>query len=248
MLKDPAEIRAAYSTTGTAEDYIDRRFTSAWGSVMHAAQVNVLNEVIRAERVKRVLEVAPGPARLSRDVSGFERGCLCEFNDSMLQVARRRLKDANGRWRIVRGDAFHLPFQASDFDMVYTFRFIRHFEAPERTILYRQIRSVLKTNGLFVFDAVSRKVGYASRVRDGLEKHPVYDEFYEPDQLKQELAAHGFTPISLTDVIRHMRLQMHIQVLVGPRSSPLARWLIAMLEKIPGDPLEWVMVCRKTAD
>lgn len=247
MLKQPEEIRGAYSQPATAEEYIDRRFTSAWGSVMHAAQVRVINEVIRTHGVKRVLEVAPGPARLSHEVTGFEHGCLCEFNESMLQVARRRLGGPHGRWRIVRGDAFRLPFQPPlGFDMVYTFRFIRHFELPERAALYKQVRSVLKDDGLFVFDAVNVKVGPASRVRDGLEKHPLYDEFYEANALKRELVEHGFTPVSLTDVIRHMRVQTWIQVLVGPRSWTFARLLIALLEYLPGQPLEWVVVCHKT--
>jgi SAM-dependent methyltransferase len=247
VLKHPDEIRAAYSRDDTAEDYIDRRFTSAWGSVMHAGQLKVINDVIRAHGVKRVLEIAPGPARLSREVTGFEKGYLCEFNDSMVQVARRRIAGRPAPWRIVRGDAFHLPFgTAAHLDLVYTFRFIRHFEAPEREAIYRQIRSVLKPGGLLIFDAVNVRVGLPSRQRDGLEHHPLYDEFYEPGALQEELTRHGFTPLSLTDVIRHMRVQQWIQVLVGPRSSGLARQLIALLERVPGDPLEWVVVCRKT--
>ena len=246
MLKRPEEIRDAYAQTDTAEEYIDKRFTSAWGSVVHATQVRVINEVIRAYGVKRVLELAPGPARLSSDVSGFERGYLCEFNDSMLRVARQRLAETNGRWQIVRGDAFHLPFR-QPLDMVYTFRFIRHFEAADRAALCRQVRSVLKDGGLFVFDAVNVKVGQPAVKRNGLDKHRIYDEFYRRDALQQELLQHGFIPLSLTDVIRHMTLQQQIQVLVAPRSNGLARRLIELLEYVPGQPLEWVVVCRKAS-
>jgi SAM-dependent methyltransferase len=246
MLKQPDEIRGAYSETRTAEEYVDRRFASAWGSVMHHAQVNVVNAVIRTHQVQRVLEIAPGPARLSRDVFGFARGYLCEFNESMVEVARRRLAGTN-RWHIVRADGFHLPFPpTSNLDLVYTFRFIRHFEGANRTALYRQIRSVLKDRGLFVFDAVTLAVGLAARKRDGLETHPIYDEFYEPEVLKRELGEHGFTVLSMTDVIRHVRLQHQIQVLVAPRWNGLARQLIKVLEHVPGYPLEWVVVCQKT--
>ena len=248
MLKQPWEIRRAYADTQVAEEYIDTRFKSAWGSVMHAAQVAVVNQAIQRHGVRRVLEIAPGPARLSRDVSGFEHGFLCEYNDSMLQVARRRLAATDAQWAIVRGDAFHLPFAApAGLDMVYSFRFIRHFEAADRVSLYRQIRSVLKEDGLLVFDAVNRSAGLAARVRDGLDLHPVYDEFYSREQLTSELAAQGFTVLSLTEVMRHMALQQRIQILVGPRSHNLARQLIALLERVPGDPLEWIVVCRKNS-
>ena len=246
MLKQPDEIRGAYSETQTAEQYIDKRFVSAWGSVLHAAQVRVLNDVIRTHGVKRVLELAPGPARLSRDVTGFERGYLCEFNDSMLQVARQRLASANGRWQIVRGDAFRLPFRPSlNLDLVYTFRFVRHFEATDRGALYHQIRSVLRDGGLFVFDAVNVEVGLPWRMREGLDQHHIYDEFYRPEVLKDELRQYGFTPLALNDVIRHMSAQQLIQVLVGPRSNSLARRLIRFLEYVPGQPLEWIVVCQK---
>jgi SAM-dependent methyltransferase len=165
----------------------------------------------------------------------------------MLRVARRRLTGAAIPWQIVRGDAFRLPFRPSlDLDMVYSFRFVRHFEADNRAALYRQVRSVLKDGGLFVFDAVNVKVGLPAQIREGREKYPIYDEFYTPDGLTQELVQHGFTPLSLTEVMRHMTLQQRIQVLVGPRSHGLARRLISLLEYVPGQPLEWVAVYRKT--
>lgn len=247
MLKQPAEIRGAYSATGTAEEYVDKRFTSAWGSVVHAAQVTLVNDLVRDHQVKRVLEIAPGPARVSSEIVGFDRGYLCEFNQSMLTVARRRLKGSGGRWRLVQGDGFQLPFKpALDLDLVYTFRFVRHFEMHDRATIYQQVRSVLRDGGLFVFDAVNVKVGLPARQREGHDHYPIYDEFYTPASLREELASHGFTLLSLTDVMRHMTAQQQIQVLVGPRSFGLARRLISWLEYLPGQPLEWVAVCRKT--
>lgn len=246
MLKQPDEIRGAYSETATAEQYIDTRFRSAWGSVLHASQVSAINAVIRDHGVRQVLEIAPGPARLSHDVTGFERGYLCEFNESMLNVARRRLADAD-RWTLVRGDAFRLPFRAqAALDLVYTFRFIRHFEAADRRRLYGEVQSVLKPGGFFVFDAVTAAVGLPARQREGAENTPIFDEFYDAPALEAELAANGFTLVALVDVIRHMRAQQAIQVLVGPRAPGLARALIQFLEYVPGTPLEWIVVCRRT--
>jgi ubiquinone/menaquinone biosynthesis C-methylase UbiE len=242
-LKKPREIQDAYSDERVAEDYIDARFTSAWGSVIHAAQVKAVNDAIGRHRVARVLEIAPGPARLSREVTGFDRGYLCEFNDAMLQVAQRRLAGAS-QWTLVRGDGFHLPFgDQSAFDMVYTFRFIRHFEQADRSAIYRQIRRVLKSQGLLVFDAVNRTAAPA-----GADSYRIHDVLYTRETLIRELADNGFEPLSFTDVIRHMWLQYRLQLLVGPRADRLARLLIGGLEFVPGEPLEWVVVCRKIAD
>lgn len=241
-LKTPDEIRGAYSADATADAYIDGRFTSAWGSVQHAAQVRVVNDIIRRHGVERVLEIAPGPGRLSRDVRGFTHGVLCEFNDAMLRVARQRLAAEPLPWRLVRGDGFRLPVAPGRFDLVYSFRFIRHFELDERARLYEQVRTALNGGGLFVFDAVNVAVDLPSR---GTEPSPIHDVFYTAGEIRAELAAHGFEPVALVDVIRHFTLQRWLQIVVAPRSYGLAHRLIAALEHVPGDPLEWVVVCRK---
>ena len=241
-LKLPDEIRGAYSDADTAEAYIENRFTSAWGSVIHEAQVRVVNEAVRHHGAARVLEIAPGPARLSAEVNGFVRGYLCEFNDSMLRVAKRRLA-GDTRWSLVQGDGFRLPFsQSSALDLVYTFRFILHFEQADRSLIYREIRSVLKDDGLLIFDAVNQRGAPA-----GADRYRIHDVLYTRDMLERELVDHGFTPLSYTDIIRQMWLQYRLQLLVAPRSTRLARLLIRSLERVPGEPLEWVVVCRKTA-
>jgi SAM-dependent methyltransferase len=245
-LKQPGEIRAAYAETATAEEYVDKRFASAWGSVLHAGQVRAINRVIQQHGAERVLEIAPGPGRLSAEVTGFSHGYLCEFNASMVQVARRRVGQAGSRWRLVRGDGFHLPFSAeARFDLVYSFRFIRHFEPSDRTALYAQIHSVLRPGGLVVFDAVNVDVDLPARTRNGPDASPIHDVFYTRQQLQDELRGHGFEPVAFVDIMRHWTLQRWIQIVVAPRSQGLARRLIASLEHIPGDPLEWVVTCRK---
>lgn len=252
-LKNREEIRDAYAVTHVAEEYIDKRFGSAWGSVLHEAQVRVVNEVVRTYSVNRILEIAPGPARLSGGIVGFTQGYLCDANEHMLRVARRRLEQARAqdgeasardRWRLIQGDAFNLPFRGP-FDMVCAFRFIRHFEPHDRVALYAQIHSVLKENGLFVFDAVNLTVALPWRKKEGLDKHPVYDELFRRDALVQELNANGFRVLSLTEVIRHMTLQHWVQVFIGPRSHWIAKRLIQLLECVAGQPLEWIGVCQK---
>src|SRR5688572_31290439 len=89
-LKRPDLIRQAYSKDETAEAYVEERFQSGWGALLHRAQVAAVNEVIRQHGVKTVLEIAPGPARLSAEISGFDHGVLCEYNQSMITVARDR--------------------------------------------------------------------------------------------------------------------------------------------------------------
>jgi SAM-dependent methyltransferase len=219
--------------------------------------VRAVNRIIRQHRVHQVLEVAPGPGRLSCHVSGFERGVLCDANLEMLTVARLRLEQpseaphgpashTHGAWRTVAGDAFRLPFRDT-FDLVYTFRFLRHFEPRDRSRLYAQIGSRLRPGGLFVFDAVNASVALPIRRNEGNAAYPIYDALYQRESLLHELRQHGFDVLGLIPVMRHMRLQHLIQVVVGPRSTPVAHAAIRWLEWLPGHPLEWIVVAQKSA-
>jgi SAM-dependent methyltransferase len=221
--------------------------------VFHAAQLGVIQKAIRRYRVKDVLEIAPGPGRLSCQVTGFERGCICDINREMLCVARDRLKKAqetgqrspkDGIWQIIEGDAFKLPF-IRVFDMVYTFRLIRHFELRERELIYRQIHSRLKPGGILVFDAVNEPVAAPLRMKEDQSNYPIYDVLYRKDALVEEITRQGFEVVSLTPLMRHISLQQKIQVYLGPRSYSAAKALIQFLEYMPGDPLEWIVECRK---
>jgi SAM-dependent methyltransferase len=217
--------------------------------------VRAIQQAIRSYRVKEILEIAPGPGRLSFHVTGFEKGWLCDVNTEMLAVARERLMKAyqNGRrssrdglWQIIEGDAFNLPFEQT-FDMIYTFRFIRHFELPERELLYRQVHSHLKPGGVFLFDAVNQIVAAPIRDKSDESSYPIYDVLYAKKELIDEIKKQGFEIISLTPVMRHMKPQHQIQVYLGPRSNKIAKWLIQLLEFLPGEPLEWNVLCRKKA-
>jgi SAM-dependent methyltransferase len=217
--------------------------------------VRAVNRIIRQHRVRQVLEVAPGPARLSCNVSGFERAVLCDANLEMLAIARLRLEQAHetqhgttphAPWRSVAGDAFRLPFRDT-FDLVYTFRFLRHFEPRDRSRLYAQIGSHLRPGGLFVFDAVNASVALPIRRREGDSAYPIYDALYQRESLLHELRQNGFDVLGLIPVMRHMRLQHLIQVVVGPRSTPIAHAAIRWLEWLPGQPLEWIVVAQKSA-
>ena len=45
---------------------------------------------------------------------------------------------------------------------------------------------------------------------------------------------------------RHMNAQNLVQVYLGPRSHNLAKWLIQLMEFVPGEPLEWIVVCQRS--
>ena len=109
--------------------------------MLHAEQVRFLNSVIAERGPRAVLEVAPGPARLTAELSPVPLGVGAEFSPGMIATARARVESAGRTWNFIRADAFNLPLGAAAFDMAFTLRFVRHF-APMIAAALRRVRRV----------------------------------------------------------------------------------------------------------
>jgi SAM-dependent methyltransferase len=247
MISGHLGIREAYRDDTVARRYVDTRFREPLGAMLHARQVAAVTRLLRTERPRRVLEIAPGPGRLTVDISPalHGQGTLVEASAQMLAEARRRLGAASSRWRMVQGDAFHLPVGES-FDFVYAFRLIRHFRAAERALIYRQIAAALRPGGWFVFDAVNEVVSAPLRARAAAGEYEHYDALTQPDALTAELAAAGLEVVALEGVQRRYGALARLQTLVAPRSRVAARLAMEITDRMGGGPpLEWIVRCRR---
>lgn len=240
-------IRDAYRDEGVASRYIDERFREPLGALLHQRQSAALRRALDARQPCRVLEIAPGPGRLTTEVADLPgvTGTVLDASAQMLAQACRRVEPlAGGRWTFVHGDAFHLPFDAP-FDALFVFRLVRHFGSEERLRLYREFARVLKPGGLLVFDAIN-ETAFAELRRRNADQHMVFDATLTRDALRGELEAGGFRLDGLEGVQRRFLALYRLQVLVAPRSRWLARAAMEVLERTPGgDPLEWIVTCRR---
>ena len=250
MISGHAAIRDAYRNETVAREYVDTRFREPLGAMLHARQVAALERIIRARRPRRILEIAPGPGRLTVDISSAidphtALPVLVEASAQMLAEARRRLGDGCERWRALQGDAFNLPFRSA-FELVYVFRLIRHFRSSERVALYRQIAQVLRPGGLLVFDAINETVSAPVRANAPAGEYEHFDALMRPDVLQAELGEAGLELVSLEGVQHNYPTLARIQILVAPRSRWLARLAIELIDRLPGgEPLEWIVTCRR---
>jgi SAM-dependent methyltransferase len=169
---------------------------------------------------------------------------LMDASRQMLDVATRRLAAADLHAAPVNGDAFCLPF-AARFDLVYSFRLIRHFEELERQRLYRQIGAVVKPGGLLVFDVVNEVVSRPLREQAAPGDYSHYDALLTREAVRAELAAAGFSIVSLVGVQHRYPTMRRMQILVAPRSRMLARCAMEAVDRTGGQPLEWIVVCRR---
>jgi len=248
---EESSVAVLYQNDDVAETYIEKRFAFSWSRLLHASQVAQINQVIEAHQPEVVIEVAPGPARLTTEIRGVRKGVLVEYSQEMLAQAKQRLEKAGvgASWEIRHGNAFDLEAEQLQCDFLYTFRFIRHFQEEDRKRIYQSIKTCLKPGGFLMFDVVNRTVREkvdaqnASKPPGSLD---VYDVTYSPEDFREEMKAHGFEVISFVPTIRFFELQLWVSCTLDRRLGTWADRLVRFLEKFPSSqPLEWVALCRR---
>lgn len=244
-IRSKSGLAEFYDDPRVVETYLERK-AQPLGAVVHARQVGYLNRVIGELAPARVLELAPGPARLSAELRQVPVAVGMDFSPRMLLEARRRTRERGLRWQLVRGDGFALPFASESFDLVFSVRFVRRFEHAARNRLYTEIRRVLRPGGHLVLDAQNRLV--AGPHREGRKGYAVYDELWRRDELVAELEAAGFTVRHLEGIMRRFSWQWRLHRLRRFRLGAPARVLIRALEwTSDANPSTWMALCRLRA-
>ncbi|GJL58139.1 MAG: hypothetical protein NPIRA03_09960 [Nitrospirales bacterium] len=252
--KDACEeqnVAGLYQDTQVAESYCQRRFAHSWSSLLHRKQVTEVNRALAQFQPGDTVELAPGPARLTTEIRGVQRGIMVEYSHEMLTVAQKRLSEAGlaSRWDLRHGNAFDLQSMDIHCDFLFTFRFIRHFIMSDRIRLYKQIHHCLRPGGYFIMDVVNRIMRErieAQSSKKSKNELPVYDMAYTPCEFEDEIEEHGFVVRRLIPVIKHFGLQSWVSFTLDHRIASLAYVTVAILERVPSlEPLEWIAVCQK---
>jgi ubiquinone/menaquinone biosynthesis C-methylase UbiE len=245
LLDQPKDLRTYYRDETVVSEYLDRRTTQPFNGFLHASQVRFLNRALRQRTPARILELAPGPARLTAELDVTVPIVALDTSAQMLAVARARLRARNRPVALLQGDAFRLPFADGRFDFVYTTKLIRHFQLDDRMRLYQEIRRVLGREGAFVMDAQSRAVSLPHRLEKGLESYRIYDVLYDVDELRSELEQAGFQVLDIEGIARHFTLQRRLNRLRRIGLSAAARLLIDVVERLPGgSPSTWMVLTQ----
>lgn len=134
---------------------------------------------LRANKLKRMLEVGAGTGRDSRFFA--DEGCVVTCIDLSMEMVR--LCRGKGLEALVM-DVAELSFENESFDAVYSFNSLLHLPKEELPTVLLEIRRVLRPAGLFYFGT------YGGFEHEGIYQDDDHEparffSFYDDQQLKR---------------------------------------------------------------
>ncbi len=248
QIKDKDSIKNYYEQKNVASAYIRERFSNPSGKVQHLSQVKFINDAIRIYKPNSILEIAPGPARLSRHIK-TDAICFCaDRSSAMLKEAKSELLRHNqmSKWNLILLDAFLLPFKDSSFDCIYSFRFFRHFPFDERKKLFAECKRTLRQGGILIFDGENKNVVEKIRIKSGIKEPPIYDELFTPDELNKEAEKNGFKQVKISGNLNCPGFLRNLDRLNKLGMGNLAYHFSSMFNSLMQiNPLEWIVIWKK---
>lgn len=241
-----SSIREHYRSQGTAEAYLADRFGTPVGWYKHWRQVQFIHEVIQALEAPVVVEVAPGPARLTAHIGPVGLGCAVDTSLAMLAQSRARLRGiGKGAWDFVVGDGFQLPLKDGVADVVISFRFLWHFHRDQRSSLLAEMNRILNPRGTLIMDAPNAhfRSWFARKDPRGT---PVPAFPWSLSDLIQELRDSDLEIARALGNMNQRNLQDLASGLHRLRLSRLSTFTISLLERLPSSSSEeWLIACVK---
>ena len=189
-ITEAKDVTKYYQSKDDVKGYIDKRFTDPINVVEHSKQVVLLNKIILERNINKILEFAPGPARITTQLVR-ENGLSIDSSDEMLKLARKRMDAIGKRWTFKKGDIFKFKSKVK-FDLIFGFRFFLHFRRQKRMELYKTASGLLKKNGYLVFEVMNKPIVKPFRNMLGNKKYFVYDKLYTRREIVRELEEGGF--------------------------------------------------------
>lgn len=247
---EPSKLKEYYKNESVSENYINKRFASPLGKFIHLSQIKLINSFLEKIKPKKILEIAPGPARVTSCITDFEKGVALEYSDSMIKIAKENLEKRGllDKWEIIQGDAFKPPKRLKEFDLIYSFRFIRHFKLDKRKKIYSNVYKMMHKNSYFMFDVPNYHVEYKFRRIIGEHRYPIYDKLWKKQEIKEELESSGFKIVSFKGIVHHYYIYFIISEITKRLKIPsIGFLLINIIEKLfpAGQPDEWIVICKK---
>lgn len=78
------------------------------------------------------------------------------------------------------------------FDVINGLNYVNHLDYSHRKKIYARVKTMMETDGLFIFNGFDAVIGIKLRAINGWGEYPVYEALWTREQLISELEDNGF--------------------------------------------------------
>lgn len=192
LVKGNSNIKSYYEQQSIAENYNADRFEQFPMNLYNAFEKKAVNIIIQKEfegKQLSLLDIATGDGRILGELTRYGEVTALDNSHEMLKIVQSKFSDSNVN--LIQGDYLEDELQ-NKYDVITTFRYIRHFQYEERKKIYSRIKNNLKDDGLFIFDVPNIEVELKLREIDKWSNFNIYDVFWTKESIKEELEMNGF--------------------------------------------------------
>lgn len=193
LVKGHDEIKKYYSQFEIAENYNFDRFVQYPLNCIDFLERKSIDAILNDKycgRDIRILDIAPGDGRIVQENIKFGYCLAADSSEAMIGVLKKRFPDRKNL-ETIHVDYLEEQLEGS-FDVITTFRYIRHFEYATRKKLYAKIRDNLKQDGILIFDVPNIRLETKLREITGWTNYNIYDMFWTKEDMIKELDENGF--------------------------------------------------------
>lgn len=193
LVKGHDNIKNYYQNMEVAENYNFERFIQFPGNYFdefERVSIRSIFETYYNSNELNILDIASGDGRIVQEDIKYGKCLSTDTSEAMLAIVKKRFqKSCNLDTRICDYFVDEINHQ---FDAITTFRYIRHFDYPQRKDLYSKIKRNLKDEGLLIFDAPNIKYAMLDKSDGNWRHYNIYDAFWTVDSIVSELRDNGF--------------------------------------------------------
>ncbi len=248
-------LKKYYDQERVIENYEEERFKEFSGKLLdmlerEAVAYHLVDIILNSEKI---LEIPVGTGRITKTLEKISNNeIICaDTSQKMLRHAKTKLRKNH---KFVCCSITNLSFKRK-FDIVFTFRLLRHFKLKEREKIFGEIKNILKDGGFLVFD-VPCLIGH--KKIDKKDRF-IYDAYYTAEKLKKELVENRLKLIETYPVyvfppfLSMVMNPFYRRFIKSPNDkiSKISKSILLNFQKImtryklfPLRSKQWVVLCR----
>lgn len=224
LVKSNENIKQYYENQSIAVDYDKDRFISYPMNVVNELERVYVDEIVNLElknkKDLKMLDIATGTGRILDKLVNKGLCAAIDNSDEMLNIIKSRFENI-GDLSLLKGDFLELNID-SKFDIITSFRYIRHFDNKERQIIFQKIQNILNQEGLLIFDVPNLSSEIELRNTLGWKNFNIYDVFWTEDSIKEELEMYDFEIIQMIPIDRYY----FKEIVSNDETAPMS-WVVA---------------------